>query len=244
MRSLNHCGETFDERTDWIGYLRNAAVDEYSVRGLRDDLSLRSGLGELYEALQGTPMQAAMASAAVFLLEMGTPEERHLMFAIPFEEAPGAKKRLLKLLEQSRVRLTASDITGILHRLLEENLGDPEVTSMLQRELERPDSKVKDLGLAARHLPDWFIPNLPLLRPPPPVDGGELTCWLARIPEGKRQPFLDSVVALGKLYVDALIADQLAPSTPEAVRQRDRPVLEAHPVFRQALAEALKSSSS
>lgn len=242
MRSLNHCGEIFDERTDWIGYLRNAASDECCVHGLREDLDLRSGLGELYEALQGTPMQRAMAAAALTLLEVGTAKEQDLMYAIPFEESPGAKRRLLNLLEQSRHRLDSSDVDTILHRLLEENLGDPEVLAMLQRELERSDSKLTDFGLAARHLPDWFIKNLPLLRPPPPVKECNLIAWLIRVPEDKREAYLDSVAALGKPYVDALIAEHLDPRDMEWVRQRDRPVLVAHPVFRQALAEALSKS--
>src|SRR5262249_23047647 len=117
MISIYHLGKTFDERTDWIDLLRKAVHEPWAAHGLRPDLPIEGGLGDLYEALQGTRMQAAMASAAVSLLESGTPEERRFMFAIPFEEAPSAKVRLLKLLEQARDRLDARDVTGILHRL-------------------------------------------------------------------------------------------------------------------------------
>jgi hypothetical protein len=241
MTRFEHCGENFDEKTDWLTFLRDAAQGR-STYGLAPDLDVHAGLGELYEALQGTSMQAAMASAALRLLETGDPKEQNMMYAIPFQRAPGAKQRLLKLLEQSRARLDSDDVDTILHRLLEENLGDPDVTAALQRELERPDSKLTDLGLAARHLPDWFIRNLPLLRPPPPVKECSFIAWLIRVPEDKRQMYLDSIAALGEPYVDALIADHLDPRDMEWVRQRDRPVLEAHPVFRQALAEALGKS--
>jgi hypothetical protein len=189
-------------------------------------------------------MQTAMASAALALFEKGTPQERDMMHAIPFEEALGAKERLLRLLERDRDRLTSRDVNGVFHNLLEKNLGDPELTAALLQELERPDSKVTALGLMARHAPDWFIKSLPLMCPPPSIDGGEFVAWLIRVPEDKRLAFLDSLAALGKPYVDALIAEHLDPSDAEYFRQRDRPILEAHPVFRQALAEALKKSSS
>ena len=240
MTKLERYGAVFDESTDWFEFLRRAARGQPSAYGLARDLDTRAALGDLYEALQGTPMQSAMASTALTLFETGIREERDLMRAIPMEEAPGAKARLLRLLEQDHDRLTTRDVTSVLHDLLEKNLGDPEVAAALQRELERPDSKVDDLGLAARHLPDWFIKNLPLLRPPPPIEGGEFVCWLIRVPEDKRVAFLDSLAALGKPYVDALIADHLGSRDVEFFRQRDRPFLEAHPVFRQALAEALK----
>jgi hypothetical protein len=240
MTRLEHCGAVFDEKTDWIRYLRSAVKRDGLVPGLRDDLDLHPGLGELYEALAGTPMQAAMASAALTLLEQGTPEERKMMHAIPYEEAPGGKERLLRLLVQGRDRLTQHDVGAILYNLLEKNLGDAEVAAALQRELERPDFDSSDLYLAARHLPDWLIKNLPSLRPPPPVDGLDLMGWLVRVPKDKQQALLDSIAALGKPYVNALIDAHLDPRDTELSRQEKSPIFEAHPVFRQALAEASK----
>jgi hypothetical protein len=244
MKRLEHCGEVFDENTNWVRYLREAIQYEGAVPGLRDDLELRGGLGELYEALAGTPLQAAMASAALLLFEAGTRQERDIMRALPYEEALGAKERLRRLLEHDRDRLTQSDVGGILYHLLEKNLGDPEVTAMLQRELERPDSKLTDLGLAARHLSDWFLQNLPSLRLPPETDGYELLSWLIRIPESKQLALLDRIAALGRPYVDDMVAKQLEISWPADMRKQREELFQAQPVFRQALAEALKKSSS
>jgi hypothetical protein len=244
MTKLEHCGALFGEDMDWLRYLRSAVKHDGNVRGLRDDLDLDAGLGELYEALAGTPMQAAMASAALTLVEQGTPEERKMMHGIPYEEAPEGKERLLKLLVHGRDRLNQYDVGMILYNLLEKNLGDPEVAAALRRELERPDFAPEDLYLAARHLPDWLIQNLPLLRPPPPVDGSGFMCWMVRVPEDKQQALLDSIAALGRPYVDAMIADHLNPRATEETRREEEAFLCAHPVFRQALAEALKKSPS
>jgi hypothetical protein len=241
MKQLEHCGKVFDEDTDWVRYLREAIRYDGAVPGLRDDLSLRGGLGELYEALQGTPMQAAMASATLLLFETGTRRERDIMCALPYEEAPGAKERLRRLLEQDRDRLTQSDVNGLLHGLLEKNLDDPEVKAMLQRELERPDSKLTDLGLAARHLPDWFLDHLLSLRLPPDTDGMELLAWLVRIPESKQLALLDRIASLGHSYVDDMVARQLEPWWTQDERKQREALFRAHPVFRQALAEALKT---
>jgi hypothetical protein len=244
MQRLEHCGAVFDEQTDWIRYLRRAIERDGDVEGIQDYLDLHFGLGELYEALQGTPMQTAMAAAALTLVESGTEEERERMRGLPYQRAPGARERLLRLVSQKYDELGSDFVWGILYRLLEEHPGDRETIAMLQQELERPNCDPDYLDLAARHLPDWFIKNLPLLRPPPPVEDCEFIAWLIRVPKDKRQAYLDSVAALGKPYVDALIAEHLDPRDTEWVRQRDRPVLEAHPVFRQALAEALSKSSA
>jgi hypothetical protein len=243
MTELRHCGGIFHEKMDWFAFLLDVAHGR-SSHGLRPDLDIEAGLGELYEALQGTPMQSAMASAALRLFETGTHQERDMMRAIPFEEAPGAKERLLRLLEQDHDRLTTRDVTSVLYDLLEKNPGDPEVKAMLQRELERPDSKLTDFGLAARHLPDWFLRNFLSLRVPPDIDGMELFAWLARVPESQQPALLERIAALGRRYVDAMVAKLLDPWWPADTRKRLETLLEAQPVFRQALAEASKKPAT
>ena len=67
----------------------------------------------------------------------------------------------------------------------------------------------------------------------------ELLAWLVRVPESQQQAQLDSIAALGKVYVDALSAAALNPGLTEASRRHKVAILESHSVFRQALAEAL-----
>ena len=100
-----HEGYEFNDDTDWAAYLRKAA-DTGVVWGLRNDLELTMGLSELASALKSAPaLLERLADAALSVLETGDQKAIETIQRLPYEAAPDAHDRLLRLVEQDHARL-------------------------------------------------------------------------------------------------------------------------------------------
>lgn len=127
-------GREYSVNTDWLAELREAAKYPFGPSWLRSDLDVASGLADMAEQL-GAPFDAAIADAALTLVESGTSEERAAVWQLPWERATNAVQRLLHLIETDRSRLEAiRGVPNVLWRLLQRHEDDPRVLAALKEE--------------------------------------------------------------------------------------------------------------
>lgn len=94
----------FDESTDWLAYLQTAANRPAEAAGLRDDLETPVALSELATRYAATPIEIAIADAALTLIESGTAVEMDAVRRLPFERAPNGFDRLVTAIEREPER--------------------------------------------------------------------------------------------------------------------------------------------
>lgn len=134
MNATNYRGREYSAKTDWVAELREAAKYPFGPSWLRPDLDVASGLAEMAEQL-GAPFDAAIAEAALKLVETGTEEERTAVWQLPWERATNAVGRLVHLVERDRSRLDAiRGVPNVLWRLLQRHGDDARVLAALKEE--------------------------------------------------------------------------------------------------------------
>lgn len=107
--AIEHFGVVYDEKTDWRAFLKDALSGSV-YEGLDIDRhfgqSLPDALGELAEALRGTPMEIGLADAALEIIEGGNEEEMEIVRSAGWAKAPNAFERILSLVLSPRRRLS------------------------------------------------------------------------------------------------------------------------------------------
>lgn len=134
MSATTYRGREYSAKTDWVAELREAAKYPFGPSWLRADLDVASGLAEMAEQL-GAPFNAAIADAALELVETGTKDERTAIWQLPWERATNAVERLLQLIDTDRSRLDAiRGVPNVLWRLLQQYGDDARVLAALKEE--------------------------------------------------------------------------------------------------------------
>lgn len=124
----------FDESTDWLAFLRTAANRPAEVASLRDDLETPMALSELATRYAGTPIEVAIADAALTLIESGTAAEMNAVRRLPFERAPNAFDRLATAMDCEPGRFAADGWSAyVLWKLAQLQPNDPRIALLAAR---------------------------------------------------------------------------------------------------------------
>lgn len=124
----------FDESTDWLAYLRTAANGPAEVVGLRDDLETPVALSELATRYAGTPVEVAIADAALTLIESGTAVEMDAVRRLPFERATNAFDRLMHAIDREPERFARDGWDSyVLWKLTQLRPHDPRLPRLAAR---------------------------------------------------------------------------------------------------------------
>jgi hypothetical protein len=228
MYQVEYLYTSFDDRTDWLEFLRRAGTHPESVPANRDCMSLDEALYRIYEALASTPLGPKLADAAMTLIETGQPEEVKIAESIPYEKAPQGFERLLRLLVHQRKRMQKLNMVYIvLFDALKIRPEDELARGLLLRELSEVPTDDGLLHLAASYLPGWLVTHVPPFSSDLRVLG-----WLVRVPEAYKGQLIVALVAADSRYVALLLA-QLAELP--TLNDEYLPRLRIHPVFAAAL---------
>lgn len=129
--------QLFDESTDWLAFLRSAANRPAAAHGLRDDLETPIALSALASDCEGTPLEEALADAALKLIESGTRLEMDTVRRLPYEKAPNAFDRLLRALETTPDRFAHEGWrASVFWKLFQMKPDDQHLRSALSRQLK------------------------------------------------------------------------------------------------------------
>lgn len=142
-------GHVFDESTDWLEFLRTAANRPAAAHGLRDDVETSIALSALASECEGTPLEEAMADAALKLIESGTQTEMDAVRRLPYEKAPNAFNRLLRAVEAKPERFAHEGWrASAFWKLFQMKPDDQDLRSALSRQLKATpdDAQLKDLA--------------------------------------------------------------------------------------------------
>lgn len=142
-------GHVFDESTDWLTFVRTAANRPAEAPGLRDDVETSVALSALASECEGTPLETAMADAALTLIEKGTPSEMDVVRRLPYEKAPDAFARLLRALENAPERFGRDGWrASAFWKLFQLRPRDNRLHAALRRQLQASpsDSQLKELA--------------------------------------------------------------------------------------------------
>lgn len=225
--SIEHFGVVYDEKTDWRAFLRDVLAGR-AYEGLNIDPhvgeSVPSALGELSEALHGTPMEIGLADAALDVIERGSEDDRLIVESAGWEKAPDGLERMLALVERTPRQLSPLwtyklyramfGLRPTHSRLLASFTKD--VFASLGEEL------ADYLALAASYNLDWLVEHLPALRPPLTSD---MRRWITHagkagkaerdfdpvILDNNRARLLNAIAQLGEPYADALVVQLKRP---------------------------------
>jgi hypothetical protein len=230
-------GHTFVEPDNWVEYLRNVVTERellptFGINLKYDYAGVDRLIGELYDRLQGTGADVAMADAALRLLETGSPDEMYAARIAPFAAAPNAYDRLLKLVTDHRDRLVqARMLTSVLSELIRLRPDDPRGIGALTAEATRTaDPYVFDL--VAAHAADWLVDHLP-----PLSSQMDPLHWIGRAPENHKRALVEALVAKGPEYVARTIEPIVNnPNVTSQGRAELAARVNWHPVFARALA--------
>jgi hypothetical protein len=142
-------GHVFDEKTDWLEFLRTAANRPAEATGLRDDVETSVALSALASEMAGTPLETAMADAALTLIEKGTPKEMDTVRRLPYEKAPNGFDRLLRALENTSARFGREGWrASAFWKLFQLRPTDGRLHAALKRQLQATpsDSQLQELA--------------------------------------------------------------------------------------------------
>jgi hypothetical protein len=141
MTSVNSLGRTYGDETGWAAVLREALNYRFGPSWLRQDLDLASALADLAEQFRGTAAERAIAEASLEIIEQGDSDERAAVCQLPWERAPNAIERLLRLIDHDRARLDeVRGVPNVVWRLLQAFPGDPRVIAVLRSEASAPSA--------------------------------------------------------------------------------------------------------
>jgi hypothetical protein len=146
-------GHVFDERTDWLEFLRKAANRPAEAPGLRCEVETSVGLSALASEIAGTPLETAMADAALKLIEKGTPKEMDVVRRLPYEKAPNGFDRLLTALQKAPVRFAREGwLASAYWKLFQLRPRDVGLHAALRRQLQVSPSDLQLQELADQYL--------------------------------------------------------------------------------------------
>jgi hypothetical protein len=136
MTTVHYLGNDYGTATDWSTLLRRAAGDRSGPSWLRGDLDVASALADLAERFRGTPVERSIAEAALEIIEHGTSEQRAAVWQLPWELAPEAPERLLRLIAADRARLDeVRGAANVIWRMTRAYPSEPSVLAALRREV-------------------------------------------------------------------------------------------------------------
>lgn len=154
MSSVVYMGRSYNDATDWLSVLRDAARYPCGPSWLRSDLDVASALAELAEHVKDTSLESSLAEAALSTVESESAAERNAVWQLPWERGSNAVVRLLRLVASDRQRLhEVQGVPNVFFRLLQAHPNDAHVLAALRAEAAAalPDPWV--LELLARHAP-------------------------------------------------------------------------------------------
>lgn len=240
--AVTHFGVVYDEHTNWREFLRHVPA-----RGLNVDrhvgLSVPDAIGELSEALRGTPMQVALADAALEVVENGPIDAMDLVESAGWEKAPNGFERMLAIVARSARRVSDLWVYRLYRAMFELAPNDHRLLATFTRDIQA--SKGADLRdylvLVATYNVDWLVGLLPLLRPPadllswklisrPGMKGKGLSADELPTLDENRAKVLTAIATLGISHIKALV-EKVGSLPVDSVREQLVLALRRHPHF-------------
>src|SRR5579871_2249785 len=223
-------GGEFQAPRDWREYLRAVVADDRQLpmHGLNpnyDNVSNERLLGDLVDALEGTPEAAQIGDAALSLMEQGTDEELRLMYKSgAYDEAPHLVERVAELAERQRPKLERVGFyEAIVSAALRKAPDNERLRELVKREATKRNAAFYEM--AARAWPEWFGAQIPTLVFAP--DGNDELDWLTFAPREGRPFILNGIAAAGPTYVRALV-ESVKQLRAEDLREEMRSLLRTH----------------
>ncbi len=224
MTLVEHCGVQYDESTDWRDFVQALVAGRnpsgLHVAGRHDSYSIVDEIGMLLEALEGTPMKAALGAAALDALEiaLASRDERALsvLRVLPFDLAPGAVARMTRVLETRLHELPMEWVVRLVSRSLLIEPHNARVLEILDVALRELPQHPGILDLAAAHITERLAAHLPELQLDPATPRA---LWALLAPLESRQTLLTAIARLGGAHAQAFIDEVLDPEFPEERRQ-------------------------
>jgi hypothetical protein len=232
-RAFPITGGTFYEPDDWVAWLRDMCGRPYALpyfdwEPKNCDVPTEGVLWRLQQELAGTGLDVALADGALRLFENGERTYWVDVRSIALEAAPNGHERLIALARDRHAELVAEKrLWNVVRRLVERRPDASEVKTLLADLLLREGGRSL-LDLATRAMPDFVGAHLKELVPP---EGDAVWDVFARAPEAHRAAMLETIVAAGPEYAEA-IASYVAKN--EAVRRSPFSALvREHPATRR-----------
>src|SRR5579883_160982 len=233
-------GTTFAAPQDWRTWLADALrerewIPTYDLNLKYDYAGVDRLLADFYDDLSRTDAGAALAEAAISILEHGPDEliditRRKAGFYL---DASRALERTLAMITDPDHSLGRFDrFKAVLFRLFERWPHEPRLKAAL---IEAANAHPDDDGihwLTGRFAPEWLATHLPPLGPETDPFG-----WLAGTRRPEDKVLLDAIVNAGPDYVARTIAPLFDPMHTEKGRRELEDSLSWHPAFARAIAE-------
>jgi hypothetical protein len=217
----------YDENTNWRELLAHPPY-----KGLKKDLDIQSALGELAEALRGTPMATALGNAALEVIERGIPSEMESVRAAGWELALNAFERILTVLENPTRTLSKAWVVLLYTAMFNMDRTDDRLLRAFDQDVRRSTDPAELFELGAHFIPEWLWTELVSLRPPPE---SRMYYWLLVMPELKQGQLLTAISKLSEQHVKSLVAQVRA--LPRQSKLQLIRVLQKHPVFAPYVAD-------
>lgn len=153
MTRIEYHGRTYDDATDFLAELRHAVSTATGPSWLRSDLPLPWALSDWAGALKGTPLESKLGDAALTVMETGTPQQAEAVTGLPFELAPQAVDRVVRILDHDPSRFGSDPraIPSVLWRLLQRGPHEKQLLDALRREAAKSNADEWTRQMAAEH---------------------------------------------------------------------------------------------